>query len=865
LLAFTPDRVNTCGMDPARWKKLSELFERTIELGAADRQAWIVDNCPDDTMLRSDLERMLAADAQAQGYLEVPLAKADAPLWHADEGGAQDYPPGSRQFGPYRLLRLIGRGGMGEVHLAERSDGQFEQRVALKLLPHPTPGLVQRFRQERQILARLEHPNIARLLDGGVGEEGVPYFVMDHVQGEAITRYAQDNELSVRERLELFLRVGDAVQYAHRNLVVHRDLKPSNILVSDDGTVKLLDFGIAKVLEITGERDATHTATRLFTPDYAAPEQIRGERVTTATDVYSLGVIAYELLTDARPYKLGARGESLELAILQVDPLPPSSAVAKGDAQARQLRRELRGDLDRIVLTALAKEPERRYSSVEALTADIERYLAGHAIFARGDSAMYRMRKFILRNRIVVGAAMLVALALLVGSGLALWQAARADRERNAALRTRDFVLGMLSNVGPYRRSLGRGQSLGGLIEASAPRVLEEFADDPQTQIPLLTSFAGVFLSLSRARDSAHYLELALDRQYATHAAPDLIADTQLRIANDYYYMRRFDESERIADSVLADLNRLTPSKPFHKLATTARETKLLIHWVRGDLDGAAQIAQDLIDELRRTLGRQDNETASAEFYYSFVLLDQGRLTQAAREIEHSSRVDLALYPPGYPGRYSDTTNIAWWLILAGDPASAETLASTGLEFRNQLYAGQGFYPAYSHLMRGWARCQLGKYADGLADIDSALVVMGDAANTGYMDLSRLRVRQGQCLLDAGRLPQAREVFSEARKLAGEDGGDRAPIALAADAALARIDWLQGNHKKPIESLSALYQLQLSAHFPSAAQTQRWLDEAGVARQTAPVGPASDDTATIAELRSRLLALATELTEPQAR
>ena len=262
------------------------------------------------------------------------------------------------------------------MHLAERADGVFEQRVALKLLPHPTPGMMQRFSQERQILARLEHPNIARLLDGGIGEHGIPYFAMEYIEGVPISEFVREQQLDVAATLNLFLHVCDAVQYAHRNLIVHRDLKPSNILVTGDATPKLLDFGIAKLLLATGDVDKSRTATCVFTPDYAAPEQIRGEPVTTATDVYSLGVVLYELLTGTKPYVLD-RDTTLEQAIVKID-APPPSAMVRTQADP-QRRRQLRGDVDRIVLTMLAREPARRYGSVEALSNDIRRYLDGRS------------------------------------------------------------------------------------------------------------------------------------------------------------------------------------------------------------------------------------------------------------------------------------------------------------------------------------------------------------------------------------------------------------------------------------------------------------------------------------------------------
>ncbi|HEX6834725.1 MAG TPA: serine/threonine-protein kinase, partial [Rudaea sp.] len=316
-------------MDTQRWFRLARLFEEAVDLPSREHAAFIAERCADSPSLAADLDRMLRADAGSGDFLERPLVVAER-RWLDDADDADAEP---RCFGPYRLLRPLGQGGMGEVYLAERSDGAFEQRVALKLLPHPTPGLMRRFRQERQILAHLEHPNIARLLDGGLGENQVPYFAMEYVEGEPVTAYARRHALDARAIVRLVLGICDAVRYAHRNLVVHRDLKPSNILVDGNGTPKLLDFGIAKVLQSAPRSDATQTVARAFTPDYAAPEQIRGEAVTTATDVYALGVVLFELLAGSKPYAVD-RNASPEQAILDVQAPPPSTLAPPAQRRA---------------------------------------------------------------------------------------------------------------------------------------------------------------------------------------------------------------------------------------------------------------------------------------------------------------------------------------------------------------------------------------------------------------------------------------------------------------------------------------------------------------------------------------------------
>ena len=357
--------------------------------------------------------------------------------------------PGGGRIGPYQVVTEIGRGGMGAVYLAVRADDQYHKRVAIKLVKKgmDSEDILARFRHERQILANLDHPNIARLLDGGTTEEGVPYFVMEHIEGVPIDRYCLDRALPVPARLRLFRQVLAAVHCAHQNLVVHRDLKPGNILVTSDGTPKLLDFGIAKLLRPEGTVTQTLTTHRVMTPDYASPEQVRGEAITTATDVYSLGVILYELLAGRRPYRVQGVGlEELQRVVCHEDPTRPSAAVTRldeGQATLRaderprleRLRRELKGDLDNVVLMAMRKEPARRYASAEQFSEDVRRHLEGLPVIARSDTPGYRAAKFVARHKGAVVAAGMVALSLVGGlvatsreARVARLQKARAER-----------------------------------------------------------------------------------------------------------------------------------------------------------------------------------------------------------------------------------------------------------------------------------------------------------------------------------------------------------------------------------------------------------------------------------------------------
>ncbi|MGH9464902.1 MAG: WD40 repeat domain-containing serine/threonine protein kinase, partial [Thermoanaerobaculia bacterium] len=445
-------------VEAQRWRRVAELFDSLTGLPAAERSAHLDELGIEDPALRSEVEDLLS-EADAVGLLDAPPAEVLATLLDELEEAIPEQPVGAR-IGPYRLVEELGRGGMGVVYLAERVDGQFEQRVALKLVKRglDTEEVLARFRRERQILARLDHRAIARLFDGGATEDGRPYFAMEHVVGEPITVYCDGRRLSIEERLKLFRRVCEAVHHAHRHLVVHRDLKPSNVLVTAEGDLKLLDFGVAKLLGSGEEGQAPPTLTRVglraMTPEYAAPEQVLGNPVSTATDVYALGVVLYELLTGRRPYRLGRRfGAEAERTILEVEPERPSAVVeaqpedpdrtAEELARARGLspgglRRRLTGDLDAIVLTALRKEPERRYGSAQGLGEDLERHLAGEPVTARPEGWAYRAAKFSRRHR-----AALAIVGALLGLGVLGFFVERGRRAARREIVTQHLATGM--------------------------------------------------------------------------------------------------------------------------------------------------------------------------------------------------------------------------------------------------------------------------------------------------------------------------------------------------------------------------------------------------------------------------------------
>ncbi|HHK40971.1 MAG TPA: serine/threonine protein kinase, partial [Planctomycetaceae bacterium] len=508
-------------MDPERWNRIKELFEAAAELAPEDRAAYLARACGDDAPLRSEVESLLASSDAAEDFLAeaAPIFDPGAiARWFSSDciGG---------KVGPYRIVERIDEGGMGAVFLAERADGAFQSRVAIKFIRFglESENAIARFEIERQALARLDHPGVARLLDGGTTREGAPYLVMEYIDGDPIDVYCDQRCLSVRERLRLFLQVCDAVAAAHRQLIVHRDIKPGNILVTATGQVKLLDFGVAKLLspEDVTTHHVTRPTQRFFTPLFASPEQLRGEPVTTASDVYSLGMLLYVLLAGIHPFAHGGRtGPELERALCEETPPKPSTAlrhvsdgsttedvslseeeiaVQRGTRPA-VLRRILAGDLDRIVMMAIRKEPHRRYSSVEQFAEDIERFLAGQPVTATRASWTYLAQKWVVRHRVAAVAGLALAVAISGGIAGTLWEAQRARRHEQVARQRFDDVR-KLANAFLFEfdtsiRDLPGATKARHLVVERALEYLKrlqvEAEDDPGLRLEIATAYLRV-------------------------------------------------------------------------------------------------------------------------------------------------------------------------------------------------------------------------------------------------------------------------------------------------------------------------------------------------------------------------------------
>jgi len=514
-------------LNPERWQQVKELLATALEMDPAARTAYLDRACADDPPLRSDLDRYLAADQEAGvEFLNTPAKEIEI----IDSSGEAS-PRVGRRVGPYQIVEEIGAGGMGEVYRAFRADDQYRKQVAIKLVRagQDSSFVVGRFKNERQILASLDHPNIARLHDGGTTEDGLPYFVMELIDGQPIDQYCAERGLSVPERLKLFMQVCSAVQYAHQRLIIHRDIKPGNILVASDGTPKLLDFGIAKILDpeaVTGQIDATLTVFRILTPGYASPEQVKGEPITTASDVYSLGVVLYELLTGQHPYRgPSSTPQEIARAVCEVEPERPSTAVRRMETTERHRDSQgpssvtnildssierrgklLRGDLDNIVLMALRKDPQRRYASVEQFAEDIRRHLGSLPVLARKDTVGYRASKFVTRHKAGVIAAAVVLIILLVAMAITVRQARIARQERARAERrfndVRKLANSLIFEIHDSVQNMPGATATRKLLLERALEYLDSLAKEASGDVSLQRELAAAYLRIGSLQGS---------------------------------------------------------------------------------------------------------------------------------------------------------------------------------------------------------------------------------------------------------------------------------------------------------------------------------------------------------------------------
>jgi serine/threonine-protein kinase len=693
------------------WDEADRLFDQALELLPGDRQRWLDERCAGNPALRRQVEALLRADAAAAHFLELDGWRLAEPLVERSEPESAV----GRVIGPYRVVRELARGGMGVVYLAERADGQFEQRVALKLIKRgmDSDEINRRFLAERQILARLNHPHIARLLDGGVSAEGQPYFAIEYVEGSTILAHCESRRLGLQDRLRLFLDVCDAVHYAHQNLVVHRDLKPSNIMVTPDGQVKLLDFGIAKLLgEGSGtETGFTETGLRVMTPEYAAPEQVSGAPVTTATDVYALGAVLYELVSGQRAHRLESRAPAeVERVVCEVDPEPPSSAATG------VIRQRLKGDVDTIALTALQKTPDRRYPTVEQLASDVRRHLDGLPVSARPDTWRYRAAKFVGRHRIGVAAGAAVVISLVAGLAGTIWQArVAAERARVASAEAakeravREFLVRLFQASAPGQ-SLGRDLTARELLDRGRRELDTALAAQPVVRSGLLTVVASVYgaLGLAPQADTLFSQAVTLTRTLPGNADAEL-ATALTAWADNLLMESQFDRAEPLLREAIERLRRRDPGDP-----RAAEPLRVLgrVHTFTGKHAQAATLLREALAIDLRHHGPGSRQVANDSDDLGYELLQQGNLPGADSAIGVALATWRRLLEPDHPTLLWTLSNLAAVRRAQGNVVEAEQLLKEVLAGQRRIYPKGHSELAHTLGWLGMLLAEGGRYAE---------------------------------------------------------------------------------------------------------------------------------------------------------
>ena len=665
-------------MKKADWGRLRRYFEESQSLSAVERVALLERVRKEDPDLGAQLEALVAQDESDEVSLTGAISSAAAQLREDDA----DRRIGLR-LGPWRIVSHIARGGMGDVFEAERADGEFEQRVAIKLIGAGalSPDAVARFRAERQILARLNHPNIAQIVDGGTADDGVTYLVMEYVDGLPVDSYCREHGLNVEDRLKLFRRICDVLEFAHRNLVVHRDIKPSNILINQDGEPKLLDFGIAKLLETDAPTEpAAPATTRIMTPDYASPEQILGLPITTSCDVYSLGVLLYELLTGRRPHQLrNKRPSELERAVCEVTPPKPSTVVSEdtgvGYARPSAVGRKLAGELDNIVMMALRVKPEDRYGSVQQLSADLRRFLDGQPVVARGRSWGYLAAKFLRRNRVPVAIATLAVLGITALVGFHIQQISaerdlvRLEAERTAAIS--DFLQSIFNVANPDEN---RGETITArdILDQGAARLETELADQPAIRSTLLTTVGTVYGFLGLYDDAIRILEEAVAYE-RSQGDPVALARSLELLGRNVYETGDLDRGLALLEEAQGIL--VANGLEEHPLATQTLYSLGQVHLFRGDFDESLEYHTASLALIEQLDSRDAIDISAAEGGIGQTLQMQGDV--AAAEVHYRRSVAARRAMDGERPSITGLTyvhNLATILHELGKDDEAETL-----------------------------------------------------------------------------------------------------------------------------------------------------------------------------------------------
>jgi tetratricopeptide (TPR) repeat protein len=791
-------------MQPEKNERVAEIVEHALELEPDQRATLIADLCAGDAELRAEVESLLGFQEKAHDFIEAPAYELAAETIADLDGELR----AGHVLGDYKIVSLIGAGGMGEVYLAE--DISLGRKVAIKLVRHGFghAHLVRHFRREEQILAALNHPNIARLYDAASTPDGAPYFVMEYVEGEPLDKYCNARALTITERLQLFRKVCAAVAYAHQHLVIHRDLKPANIRVTAEGEPKLLDFGIAKLLE-ADEIEQTITLQTAMTPEYASPEQVRGKNMTTASDVYSLGVVLYELLTGCRPYQIKSRRpDEIARAITEQEPTRPSTAITKSGVSLNSEilnPKLLRGDLDNIVLMALRKEPERRYSSVAQFSEDIRRHLEGRPVIARRDTVGYRTAKFVKRNRVAVSAAALILVAIVAGLIVALGEAENARRQRDTAQRERlkaqrinEFLQDMLGAAAPEAK--GVDVKVVDVLSEASRRAKTEVATQPDVMADVLMTLGRTYISLGLFEPAVENLRAAVDASLKANGELHPTTATSMGwLGLALSYIGKYQEGEKISRQAVALQRKLHPegnadlAVALYSLGMNLRSSD--------DPKSAERPLEEAVDLIGKHLGKNNGYYVAALTGLAMAREKLGNIDDAESlyrraievggGVEHRYRIYLA-QASGYLGMlltnkqsYADAESALreseriYRDVLGNSNSSVPTIqASLGrlyslegdyarseIEYRKALELMPKYFPP-EHFIRlgatgglGVTLTRLGKAAEGEHYLREALELREKSLPKEHYLIPFTKSALGECLMVQKRYGEAEPLL----------------------------------------------------------------------------------------------------------
>ncbi|WP_405235635.1 serine/threonine-protein kinase [Lentisalinibacter orientalis] len=872
--------------DQERWQRINALLESALERDESERDAWLREACAGDAALYEEVMQLLAYDGEQTEDIGSAIREVAGSL----EPGLAASMDG-RRIGAWRIRRKIADGGMGSVYLAHRVDADFEQTAAIKLLPphRLDPAATARFVEERRILASLEHPNIARLIDGGMLDDGVPYIAMEYVDGVSIEHYCRDNAPDNEGILRLLLKVCDAVQYAHRKLVIHRDIKPSNILIDRQGVPKLVDFGIAKLLDDDAAgNDLTRADQRIMTPLYASPEQIAGQPITTAADVYGLGLLAYRLLTGRMPYtETSERPADVARAILYTPAERPSAAVTsdrpreaehrtggRSERWVERQRRALKGDLDVILLKALRKEPERRYESVSAFADDLRRYLANLPVQARPDSFGYVAGKFLRRHRLPVG----IAAALLAAVvGLTTFYTAQLAAERTTAQQTADFLVSLLDARNPYRGQDGT-VTLDHIVRRGAERIRDDADLAPRVQGRLLTTIADVYSSIGRTEEAGTLIDEALALLAAGLPAdhPDVamalyVQGKILRITGDYAGARASLERSlairereqgsnsmpvaQIASMLSAVANAEGDNETMCRWAERSYDIRhalldaddaslapginslALCHWQRGELQQAAGFYREILRIQKAQPAPNDAAISSTLHNTGLVFYEMGDYRKAAETYEESierrirsvGRADAVLPLTLYS--LATTRNQLGEFVAARETFERQILL--------QVEAVGADHPELAFSLTGYAFLleEMGELDPAAAVLERAAAIQHAALAPDNPDLAPTLIASGNVALKRGRLVEGRALMERALAIRIAALGEKQPSTWRSRTAVARAAFAAGDYADARERLQSVVDgknaLGRPEH-PYVAEALGWLGRTELAAGDAP-------------------------------